>query len=236
MSIAVMTHVWNNSKQEGGALLLLLALADFSDDNGNSFPSVDTLARKTRLSERHVQRLLRKLKKENEIGILTNEGPFGCNLYNIRGVTKCHPRVTSEAEGGDICSTGGVTRESPEPLIKPSIEPLKNPPLPFNGPFALSWQDFQTHRKQIKHPLTPLASERLLKKLAAYSEETAIAMLEQSIEHGWQGVFDVKGKPPKPAQLILEGDAADREMMRRFVQDNPRHPLAEEYRKKLQGE
>ena len=53
-----MTRVWDESKQRGGALLVLLAIADFADDEGKAFPSVQTLAAKSRLSESQTHHIL----------------------------------------------------------------------------------------------------------------------------------------------------------------------------------
>lgn len=65
--------------------------------------------------------------------------------------------------------------------------------------FLAEWSDFQTHRTQIKKPMTDLAKEKALARLAKFPPSTAIAMLKQSIENGWQGIFELKagqGKPP----------------------------------------
>lgn len=83
MSIAAISYVWQHSKQEGGALLVMLALADYADDQGYSFPAVSTLARKARLSERQTQRVLKLLVEAGEIKVLPNEGRAGSNLYQI---------------------------------------------------------------------------------------------------------------------------------------------------------
>lgn len=50
---------------EPGTKLLLLALADHADDEGNNcWPSVEYLAWKTSLSERHVRRMLSDLRAQ----------------------------------------------------------------------------------------------------------------------------------------------------------------------------
>lgn len=67
MSIKTMTRVWEHSKQESSALLLLLALADFADDDGFCWPDEPTLAKKSRGSVRNTRRLLIKLEAEQEI-------------------------------------------------------------------------------------------------------------------------------------------------------------------------
>jgi DNA-binding IscR family transcriptional regulator len=52
----------------------MLALADYSNDHGESFPRVDTLAEKARISERHVHRILFHFQKH---GLLTIEKGAG---------------------------------------------------------------------------------------------------------------------------------------------------------------
>ncbi len=61
MSVRVLSRVWEESKAKGGKLLVLLAIADFTDDKGRAWPSVPTLARKARLSIRQTQRAVQEL-------------------------------------------------------------------------------------------------------------------------------------------------------------------------------
>src|SRR5262245_44467095 len=67
MSIKVMARVWEYSQQEGGGLLVMLALADFANDAGECWPSIPILARKARLTERQTRRLLNNLEEVGEI-------------------------------------------------------------------------------------------------------------------------------------------------------------------------
>lgn len=83
MSIQVMTHVWEHSQHKGSELLMLLALSDYADEHGWSYPSVGRLAKRTRLSERTVQYVLRKLVQSGEVAIEIGTGPHGCNRYHI---------------------------------------------------------------------------------------------------------------------------------------------------------
>ena len=69
MSIKVMSRVWEHSKQSGGAKLVLLALADFANDEGSCYPSIPTIARKANMCERNVQYIIRKLIKDGELRI-----------------------------------------------------------------------------------------------------------------------------------------------------------------------
>lgn len=84
MSILVMSQVWAHSKAEGSTLLCALAIADFANDRGEAFPSVNTLAEKCRISERSVQYAVAKLVELGELEIEPNAGRSGTNLYRIR--------------------------------------------------------------------------------------------------------------------------------------------------------
>lgn len=81
MSIRTMDRVWKNSRQSGGKLLLLLAIADFSNDNGMAYPGIDTLAEKTRQSRRTIQRQLTELEADRELAIENGTGRSNTNTY-----------------------------------------------------------------------------------------------------------------------------------------------------------
>lgn len=83
MSISVMTAVWQHSKASGSGLLVLLAIADFADERGTAFPSITTLAKKSRMSERNVRYVLHELEQLGELSIKRNAGRSGCNLFRI---------------------------------------------------------------------------------------------------------------------------------------------------------
>lgn len=83
MSIKVMNRVWEHSPQVGGNLLVLLALADFSDDDGWCWPATETLAAKARITDRHARRVTAELKAAGEIEIHHGKGRNGTNLYRV---------------------------------------------------------------------------------------------------------------------------------------------------------
>src|SRR5258708_4763672 len=84
MSVHVSAYVWEHSTQKGTALLLMLAIADIAHKNGVAFPSVATLARFIRMSERNTQRVLAALENCGELEIKRNGGPNGCHLFRIK--------------------------------------------------------------------------------------------------------------------------------------------------------
>jgi hypothetical protein len=84
MSIAVSSRVWKFSRHKSGNLLVLLAVADHADEEGNAWPGIDRLARMTRLSDRHVRRCLNALLETGELEIMPESSPSGGTLYRIR--------------------------------------------------------------------------------------------------------------------------------------------------------
>jgi hypothetical protein len=127
-----MAYVWEYSKQAGSDLLTLLAIADWTRDDGtHAYPTVPMLAAKTRLSTRSIQRIIVDLEAAGEITIKRSPGRGFANVYsvimgdklspdrndaNVKGDTGGKERVTSEVEKGD---TTRLTNRQ-EPLLEPS--------------------------------------------------------------------------------------------------------------------
>lgn len=62
-------------------------------------------------------------------------------------------------------------------------------PLPFASiEFKATWEKWIKYRKEIKKPITPTVIESQLKNLEAMGEKRAIAMIENTIVKGWQGL------------------------------------------------
>ena len=126
MSIKFMTDVWKFSKAKSGDLLVLLALADFSNDEGLSYPAIPTLGRKARLSPRQVKRAIDHLNRLGELAVYKKKGPNGVNLYRIILDDKMSPlpdlKVTPVTVQSDILGKKVVTPMSPNP----SEESVKN--------------------------------------------------------------------------------------------------------------
>jgi Helix-turn-helix domain len=84
MSVKVMARVWAHSQRKDGELLVMLALADFANDGGESWPSIPILAQKARLTERQTRRVLKKLQEAGEVRrSLSNGGRNRRNHYFI---------------------------------------------------------------------------------------------------------------------------------------------------------
>lgn len=125
MSVRVMTWVWDTSHSQGRALLVELALADHSNDEGISWPSVATLAQKARCTERQVQRTIKSLLQQGRLEVDESAGPRRTNVYrflDVRVGEIMSPRRRG-AEKGDKTDPPGGAVVSPDPSKDPSKDP-----------------------------------------------------------------------------------------------------------------
>ena len=73
MSIKIQSMVWDRYPGEDHELLLALKLADYCDDNGEHiFPSIETMAEKTRRSERAVQYQIKSMVERGWLILVAN--------------------------------------------------------------------------------------------------------------------------------------------------------------------
>ena len=203
MSVAVSSWVWKHSKTNGNDRLLLLAIADVADDDGdNAWPSIATLADKATVSERTVQRRIQKLE---ELGCLTvhrGAGRHGTHRYRVRmddGAKKppkaAKPRPDTTA-GGDKLSppdnvSGEVTqlrRADPDTQVSP--ERPERPTTPPNPPAASRQGAKNRCRRHGNKPgancrrcgTNPRGAEQRLSLEAAERAAAAIAAIERDRE------------------------------------------------------
>lgn len=81
-------------------------------------------------------------------------------------------------------------------------------------------KEFIKMRKQIKAPMTDRALQLLLGKLVSYSKDPGeqIAILNESIENSWKGIYPPKGKP-KSKTAPSEEHNYDMEALRRRAKE-----------------
>lgn len=96
-----MTAVWELFQGAGSELLTLLALADFADDHGRCFPSIATIAKKTRRSKSQAQRVVHSLIDSGVVQVEGNESG------GAPGSTRRY-RVIVDRMTGRMGATGGA--------------------------------------------------------------------------------------------------------------------------------
>lgn len=123
-----MTSVWEHSEAAGTDLLVLLALADIADDNGECWPSIGHIARKCRIDSRTTQRRIRSLEKLGEVVVI----PGGGKTSTAGGTRSNRYRIVVhmpvEEGGGDLPHHGTDARDGVAPVPGGGVAPV--PPEP----------------------------------------------------------------------------------------------------------
>lgn len=137
--------------------------------------------------------------------------------YNILlvNVAQICPNADIRAKNVDISSENvNISEQSKEEKskVKKSKEEYK-----CASALDLALNDFAEMRKKMRKPLTDRALALTLselEKLAPGDDEKKIAILNQSIQRGWQGVFPLKEDPKAPKKTaparMPQGDDLDR--------------------------
>lgn len=117
MSIEAMVGALNHSKAQGAAHIVLLNIANHQGEQG-AWPSIPTLARLAKVSDRRVQQILNELVEMGELKIEARAAGYGSIKTNRYWVTitcpaTCdgsfaHREVKSVSQGGEVDFTAGV--------------------------------------------------------------------------------------------------------------------------------
>jgi hypothetical protein len=130
LSIKIMNLVWENAPYKGNTLLTLLALADWSNDEGYSWPNLQTLADKSRQSIRSVQYAIEQL---SEDGLLTAQLNQGRNTRNefLINTQKLQVSKTRNLEQANTQFGTGKHAKRDSSIRKNHHEPSENqkPPI-----------------------------------------------------------------------------------------------------------
>lgn len=108
MSVRVMNEVWEQAMDlSGSRLLVMLALADWANDEGVCWPSVRTLAHKARIDRATAYRVLADLEAEGYIE--RSSRPGHSSLFRVHPVLEqgSHPATGASDLGGSHPATGG---------------------------------------------------------------------------------------------------------------------------------
>lgn len=130
MSIEATNAVWKWSRQKkSGALVVLLALADYTNSEGIAWPALATLAKKARMTKRNVQRWLHALQQAHELEVHQNQGRRGSNIYRIllNEPKKCDAHVIGD---GGVANVVSSTSSIHDVSVTQSVIELKKESTP----------------------------------------------------------------------------------------------------------
>lgn len=211
MSVQALTWVLERSEARLGARLVLIAIANHADNAGeNSWQSVTTIARSSRLSERQTRYALRQLEELGEIEEVGKHPRHGTHVYRL-------PKMAQQAllqtgaisapagSAGGQSASSGHEETAPEPSFRPvrKTSPSAKSPArekPTNDSVYLASRINERWNLTTGGRLTPPALQRLVNRFGARDVEDAIREL-----HGF---------PPEEAvrspYAYLEAMLADR--------------------------
>lgn len=157
MSIRVMTAVWDSGAFEGGTLLVLLALADWAQDDGSRvYPKIEQLAKKARLSDRQTTTCLKNLRAAGiifEVEAAKRGRPTEYRI-DVVAVKKLRGKNCTATERDEVCAGVGVKSETigvksaPAHIEQPSEQPSGNrhshaPDGASERPASPGWKEFR---------------------------------------------------------------------------------------------
>ncbi len=120
LSVQAISWVIENSKHSLGSFIVLFMIANHARDDGTgAWPSIATLARESRMSERQVRYCLRRLERSGELQTQIACGPYGTNMYSLpqmRGA-KFAPRGAGQGVRGGNLAYESIPESAPNPSL-----------------------------------------------------------------------------------------------------------------------
>ena len=230
MSVRVMSNVWTNYSGVGGSeLLALLALADWSDDHGRCWPSMNAIAGKIRLSRSQAQRVVHGLIQNGFLRVVGNDvggKPGSTRRYQInmevmtvrKYATGCAD-VAGIADAQDAphrCDGRGIA-DATQTIIEPPMDPSKNTEgrgrrtsanwvailkgKNVSHDIAEAWLDVRKTKRLAMSEIALAGVERE----AAKAGVTLQAALTKAIERGWGG-FEASWLDHNPSSPARHAD------------------------------
>jgi len=193
-----------------GRKLVLMMLADISDDSGRCFPSYQHLADVCEMSRRSVITHISKLEEDGYLKVthrkLKGELLNSSNIYHLILKSAANTDETcgensalgseTVALGSENSALGGSEMVSPITYHSsyPIKEPIKKKAVALNIPEWLDadlFNDYQVMRKSIKSPMTIKASTILINKLSKHRDEghDTSELLENAILNNWKSIY-----------------------------------------------
>ena len=215
MSIRIMTNVWEHQGISPTQKLVLLALADWANDEGLCWPSIERLCGKSSLSRRAVQSAIKTL---CEMGLLIQEQSSGrgCRYWLKVGVQEMHgcsknPTVVQEMHtrgAGDAPNTS-YTHQLNTTSNKSSDD---DPPV-TEDEIIECWNDLASRTGLPKIKVMNDKRRNMLRKRIKECPDVATwslafrniersSFLRGDNERGWQADFDFLIQPTSFMRII----------------------------------
>lgn len=226
MSVALMGEVFKRYPSGGNEMLLALALADHASDDGKRiFPSVEALAKKVRVSERTVQRLLIKMVEDGWLQMVRDSS-------GGRGQTR-HYRINPAWINGDtvmspfrgersqvVAPTGGeINGDILSPLEESRTTETVTPRV-VNGDIAVSPEPSEPSVGSSYELPTVYGSEQKPKAITWDDDERVFVGISDDLMRTWEAAYKPLDVDAELMRMELWYDANPRKRKRnvqRFI-------------------
>lgn len=185
--------------------------------------SIETIATELNMGRQTVIRHIKVLVKNGYIKDHTPDKRNKPHTYSItkkafieiiveakEGVPEKDTKTTKVYQSGTVGvpeKHSDCTREVLEETTKKQYK--KEIPDELNTEtFLVAWEEWKQYRKEMRKPLKPTTIKRQLARLKKLPAETAAAMLVQSIENQWQGIFELKNGAGNIGELKRNQDGS----------------------------
>lgn len=186
-----MTAVWDREDLSSTQKLVLLSLADWANDEGLCWPSIERVAKKSSLKKRAVQLAIRSLE---EMKFIRREEVIGKgNRYWIQiPVQQMHPCTKDTPPVHQMHETG-----APDAPNTPKIHQLTTKYIRAELPDWIpidAWNGWVEMRQQRKKPLTDRAYNQAIDKLVAFMAkgQNITEVLDRSTMNNWLDLYEIK--------------------------------------------
>ena len=207
MSLRALTHILESDIRPSTRKFVAVVMANFANDEGCCYPSIETLCRLTACDRKTVMKSISELVK---LGVIKDTGQRKgvtgrVRVFRLREFTSLNsPNLMTNHESAIVpytdnqsCRIGTINRAvyGTQILKVHEIDTkegkvVKKLPDKFNNPeFKQALENFTQMRKEINKNLTPAASSRIVEHLTVLDNIDAIKCLEASTANSWQGVF-----------------------------------------------
>ncbi len=212
-------------------LHVLAIIGTYTNERGVCWPSQSSIGELAGVSRRMVQKCVATLTKSGYLKLTRRidaaGGDASCLIEvlhprpdpkYLRQTTKqlhafAHPTTPATSEVAPPATSEVAPPATSEvALTTPSNDPKERyspptPPRKMTPPPELdaeTWEQWEQHRKALRKPLTPQARALQWKKLAEWGWEHQRAIIERSIERGWQGIFPPDHEQNVKRESVLE--------------------------------
>jgi hypothetical protein len=191
MSIKLMTAVWDREDLSSTQKLVLLSLADWANDDGLCWPSIERIAKKSSLKKRAVQLAIRSLE---EMQFIRREEVIGKgNRYWIQiPMQQMHPCIKDALPVHKMHDTDAPDAPNTSKIHQLNTKYIRRE-LPECIP-ADAWNGWVEMRLARKKPLTDRAYNQAIDKLVAFKDkgQNITEVLDRSTMNGWTDLYEIK--------------------------------------------